>query len=130
MYAVREDLRRGTAPAIAAHHGGRDLEVAGQPLEREVARLEHPREPGEVALEASESARLEHGPVHEVLVVVHAPGHARVAVALPLVRELGAVPGTDLLGERAQVERAPVVQLGGGGRRRAARGLGQSATTS
>ena len=126
---VREHLRRAARAGPLEHHRG-DLEVAGEAFEREVARLEHAGQPADLALEAAKAVRLGHRPVHEVLVVVHAPRDACIAVPVPLVRELGAVAGADLLGQCAEVERFGAVGLRGRGRRGPTRRLGHSATTS
>src|SRR4051794_26622552 len=102
-----------------AYHVGVELEVAGQALERELARLEDLRQPRDLVGEHDVAAQVEHGPVEQMLVVVDAPLHARGPVALALVCELLVVAPADLARERGQVELGPGGQPDDGGRRHA-----------
>ena len=54
-----------------------DVEVAREAVERELARLEDLRQPRDLLLERDVLARVEDGPVDEVLVVVHGTTPAR-----------------------------------------------------
>ena len=86
-----------------AHERGAEVEVARQAVEREVARGEHPPEPRDLLVERDLAARVEDRPVEQVLVVVHAPRLAGVAVALALVGVLGRVARADGARELQQV---------------------------
>src|SRR5215210_3367568 len=77
--------------AALAHHVRAQLEAARQALYREVARLEDAPQPFEMTVEVAEARDVLGGPVEDVLVVVAAPRHPRLPVALLLVGELGRV---------------------------------------
>src|SRR3954453_9733173 len=115
--------------ALAQDVGG-ELNVARNALDREAARGEQVPQPVEVAVEVVEARDVLGGPVEDVLVVVAAPRHPRLAVARLLVGELGGVAAADLGGRLGEVDDPAAGQPRLGGRRHPARALGHSATTS
>src|SRR6185436_9612559 len=84
--------------AALAQHVRAELDVARDALDGEAARLEQAPQPLEVAVEVVEARDVLGRPVDDVLVVVAAPRHPRLAVAGLLVGELGGVAAADLRG--------------------------------
>src|SRR3954471_19128537 len=86
----RSQLTGGTRKDL-----GGDLQVAAEPLEREVASRENATEPRDVR---EDDVQAQQSPRQNVLVVVPAPGLPGGAVPAFLVRELFPVARTDLRG--------------------------------
>ena len=119
---------------LALDHVGRQLEVAGEVLEREVARLEHAGQPGDLALEVDVTLDVADRPVEQVLRVVDLPLAREIAVALEVLRIALEVAVGDRGGQRHQRHGPRRRASGAVGRRPAAGRLraaaAHSATTS
>src|SRR3954451_15184652 len=113
--------------ALAQDVGG-ELNVARNALDREAARGEQVPQPVEVAVEVVEARDVLGGPVEDVLVVVAAPRHPRLAVAGLLVGELRGVAAADLVRRAGQLDDAVAREARLGRRRHPAGPLGHSAT--
>ena len=119
-------------PLLGDNLGG-EVEVAGEPGEGKVPGGENSSQPFDLRPQVQIAAYRPGCPAQNVLVVVPAPRHPRVAIALLLVGELLPVPLADLCREGLEIEDLPADQLRLAGRWMATgwvRAAGQSATTS
>ena len=124
---------RASIDHLLSGDGGGELEIAREPVEWKVARLQHPGEPAHLRPQVQALVGGEDGPVQDVLVVVDAPCNAGDAVAPLFVWILGSIATADFAREREEVDGAPARNLRLDRRRPPARRrelAAQSATTS
>lgn len=93
-----------------AYRLGGDPQVIGEAVQRVSATAEHAGEPGYLRSKLKCAAHIEHGPVEQVLVIVHAPISEHFAVAGEVIAMPAQVLGADLGGEGVEVEHLTIRQ--------------------